>query len=116
MDEGTRQKVEVEHAAGWRFLMFHGQFYTRLLVEQDSKKRIMAFTLKPGSGGIMNNFEGSWLIEGAGTDGKVTTHPPASNDSLMCTCHICAAPRPSERRPQSFRQKVMYHDLLNVIE
>jgi len=29
-----RQRVEVEHAAGWRLMMFRGQFKTRLIVEQ----------------------------------------------------------------------------------
>jgi len=29
-----RQRVEVEHAAGWRLMMFRGQFKTRLMVEQ----------------------------------------------------------------------------------
>ena len=29
-----RQRVEVEHAAGWRLMMFRGQFNTRLIVEQ----------------------------------------------------------------------------------
>ena len=39
VNEGTRQKVEVEHAAGWRFLMFHGSFHTRLIVEQAGAHR-----------------------------------------------------------------------------
>ena len=84
-----RQRVEVEHAAGWRFLMFHGQFKTRLIVEQvcwvvapalllrlalsstsrpdswsqDANARIMTFTLKPGSGGLMRQFEGTWYVK-----------------------------------------------------
>ena len=85
----NRQRVEVEHAAGWRFLMFHGQFKTRLIVEQvlravyttplrdqsslsgaefysvsqDGIARIMTFTLKPGSGGLMRQFEGTWYVK-----------------------------------------------------
>ena len=45
-------------------------FTDSALLLQDSVKRIMAFELKPGYGGIMQDFEGFWLIKGApGPDG-----------------------------------------------
>ena len=33
-----------------------------MILLQDSKARIMTFTLKPGTGGIMRKFEGTWYI------------------------------------------------------
>jgi hypothetical protein len=59
-DDGNYQKVEVEHSSGWRFLMFHGEFHTSCLVEQDRAKGTMLFHLaKPG---IMKKFEGLWRV------------------------------------------------------
>lgn len=50
VNEGSRQKVEVEHEAGWRFLMFHGSFKTRLLVEQVNTKPMKSCALCPVHG------------------------------------------------------------------
>lgn len=62
-ESGGRRRVEVEHEASWRFLMFHGKFHTRLLVEEDDATRTMHFELKPGTGGIMKRFKGAWQVE-----------------------------------------------------
>lgn len=56
-----KQRVEVEHAAGWRFLIFRGLFFTRLFVDQDKRTRIVKFSLaKPG---IMKRFQGVWKVQ-----------------------------------------------------
>lgn len=48
----------------------------RLVVEQDNSRRLMRFTLKPGSGGIMKKFRGEWQID---------THP---EDPGACITHL----------------------------
>ena len=41
-------------------------------LSQDAKARIMTFTLKPGSGGLMRQFEGTWYVkpDPSGSAGK----------------------------------------------
>lgn len=47
----------------------------RLVVEQDRSRRLMRFTLQPGSGGIMKKFRGEWQIDPHPEDpGACITH------------------------------------------
>ncbi|KAL4437978.1 hypothetical protein ABPG77_004199 [Micractinium sp. CCAP 211/92] len=64
-DDGRgRRRVRVAHEASWRFLLLHGTFTTKLLVEEDDRELTMAFQLDPdgGTGGIMRRFHGRWQI------------------------------------------------------
>lgn len=36
-DKHGRQRIELEHEAEWRFLVFGGRFLTRLFVQQDKQ-------------------------------------------------------------------------------
>lgn len=63
-DDGDgRQEIEVAHEASWKFLIFGGTFTTNLVVEQDNQQRLMKFSLKPESGGIMKKFVGWWQVD-----------------------------------------------------
>ncbi|CAD7703504.1 unnamed protein product [Ostreobium quekettii] len=59
-DRWGYQKVEVEQAAGWRFLFLSGVFYTRLFVFQHRHKGIVHFRL--AQPGFMEKFEGNWVV------------------------------------------------------
>lgn len=45
----------------WKFLRFHGEFSTKLLVEQDRHKRTVDFKL--AEPGLMKDFAGLWRVE-----------------------------------------------------
>jgi len=60
-DRWGKQKVEVEQAAGWRFLFLSGVFYTRLFVFQDRNKGTIRFKL--AQPGFMKKFEGQWKVQ-----------------------------------------------------
>ena len=60
-DRWGTQKVEVEQAAGWRFLFLSGVFYTRLFVFQNRHQGTIRFKLaRPG---FMKKFEGEWRVQ-----------------------------------------------------
>lgn len=64
-DDGQgRRRVRVAHEASWRFLLLHGTFTTKLVVEEDDRQLTMDFQLDPegGAGGIMRRFHGRWQI------------------------------------------------------
>ncbi|KAL6562640.1 hypothetical protein OROGR_003647 [Orobanche gracilis] len=62
VDEGSRQVVEVEQAAIWRFLWWSGTISVHVLVDQNRENYTMKFKqIKPG--GFMEKFEGCWKIE-----------------------------------------------------
>ena len=45
----------------WKFLRFHGEFATKLIVEQDRNKRTVDFKL--AEPGLMKDFAGLWRVE-----------------------------------------------------
>ncbi|GMH45603.1 hypothetical protein BSKO_13560 [Bryopsis sp. KO-2023] len=55
------KKVEIEQAAGWRFLLFSGLFFTRLFVSENKRKGTIQFKL--AEQGVMKDFEGLWKIQ-----------------------------------------------------
>ncbi|KAJ8565316.1 hypothetical protein K7X08_007892 [Anisodus acutangulus] len=61
VDEGSRQVVEVEQAAIWRFLWWSGTIYVHVLVDQNREDYTMKF--KQVKTGFMERFEGSWKVE-----------------------------------------------------
>ncbi|XP_010552646.1 PREDICTED: uncharacterized protein LOC104822970 [Tarenaya hassleriana] len=61
VDEGTRQVVEVEQAAIWRFLWWSGTISVHVLVEQNRADHSMKF--KQVKTGFMKRFEGCWRVE-----------------------------------------------------
>jgi hypothetical protein len=64
-DDGRgRRKVKVAHEASWRFLLLHGKFTTKLVVDEDDRNLVMDFQLDPegGASGIMRKFRGRWQI------------------------------------------------------
>ncbi|KAH6809583.1 OBP32pep [Perilla frutescens var. frutescens] len=61
VDEGSRQVVEVEQAAIWRFLWWSGTISVHVLVDQNREDYSMKF--KQIKSGFMEKFEGSWKME-----------------------------------------------------
>eukprot|EP00210_Caulerpa_lentillifera_P007381 g7054.t1 len=59
-DHHGKQRVEVEQAATWRFLIFSGVFLTRLFVKQDRQEGSVEFAL--AKEGFMKDFTGRWEI------------------------------------------------------
>ncbi|KAJ9563765.1 hypothetical protein OSB04_008925 [Centaurea solstitialis] len=61
LDEGSRQVVELEQAAIWRFLWWSGTIAVHVMVDQNREDYSMNFKqVKPG---FMKRFEGSWRVE-----------------------------------------------------
>lgn len=72
LDEGSRQIVELEQAAIWRFLWWSGTISVHVLVDQNRDDYSMKFKqVKPG---FMKRFEGSWKVEPILLDEKLC-HP-----------------------------------------
>ncbi|KAJ3683398.1 hypothetical protein LUZ60_013625 [Juncus effusus] len=61
IDEGSRQVVELEQAASWRFLWWTGTIAVHVFVDQDRSTHTVKF--KQGRTGFMKKFEGCWEIE-----------------------------------------------------
>ncbi|KAM0938125.1 putative START-like domain superfamily protein [Dioscorea sansibarensis] len=61
VDEDTRQVVEVEQAALWRFLWWSGTISVHVYVDQNRRDHTVKF--KQGKSGFMKKFEGCWKIE-----------------------------------------------------
>ncbi|KAJ4805630.1 hypothetical protein LUZ62_018455 [Rhynchospora pubera] len=70
IDEGSRQVVEVEQAAIWRFLWWSGTISVHVFVDQDRKNHTVRF--KQGRTGFMERFEGCWKIEPLYIDNPVS--------------------------------------------
>ncbi|KAH7620620.1 hypothetical protein Ndes2526B_g04544 [Nannochloris sp. 'desiccata'] len=64
--EGHHQLVVVENESDWSFLVIKGALATKLLVEVDSNKGLMHFTLAPDSPSPMRELYGRWTIAPAG--------------------------------------------------
>uniref|UniRef100_A0ACD5Y2R0 Uncharacterized protein n=1 Tax=Avena sativa TaxID=4498 RepID=A0ACD5Y2R0_AVESA len=61
LDEGSRQVVEVEQAAIWKFLWWSGILSVHVFVDQNRINHTVKF--KQGRSGFMKKFEGCWKIE-----------------------------------------------------
>lgn len=61
VDEGSRQVVELEQAAMWRFLWWSGIISVHVLVDQNRDNHTMKF--KQVKTGFMKQFEGCWVVE-----------------------------------------------------
>uniref|UniRef100_A0A7N0ZTN6 DUF220 domain-containing protein n=1 Tax=Kalanchoe fedtschenkoi TaxID=63787 RepID=A0A7N0ZTN6_KALFE len=69
IDEGSRQVVDLEQAAIWRFLWWSGTIAVHVLVDQNRADHSMKF--KQVKAGFMEKFEGSWKVEPLFVDEKV---------------------------------------------
>ncbi|KAI7979137.1 hypothetical protein LOK49_Contig494G00002 [Camellia lanceoleosa] len=72
VDEGSRQVVELEQAALWRFLWWSGTISVHVLVDQNREDHTMKF--KQVKTGFMKRFEGCWKVEPLLVDEKLC-HP-----------------------------------------
>lgn len=61
VDQGSRQVVEVEQAAIWRFLWWSGTISVHVIVDQNREDYSMKF--KQVKTGFMEKFEGCWRVE-----------------------------------------------------
>ncbi|KAG8056442.1 hypothetical protein GUJ93_ZPchr0002g25454 [Zizania palustris] len=84
LDEGSRQIVEVEQAAIWRFLWWSGVLSVHVFVDQNRRNHTVKF--KQGRTGFMKKFEGCWKIEPLFVD-KEACHPldPCTLEDGSCT-------------------------------
>jgi len=76
--EGHHQLVVVENESDWSFLVIKGALKTKLLVEVDSDKGLMHFTLAPNAASPMRELYGRWTIDPAGplqmmSDGTISS-------------------------------------------
>jgi hypothetical protein len=83
--EGHHQLVVVENESDWSFLVIKGALATKLLVEVDSNKGLMHFTLAPDASSPMRELYGRWTVAPAGplqmmSDG--TTRSPCCTVTL----------------------------------
>ncbi|OVA16991.1 Protein of unknown function DUF220 [Macleaya cordata] len=69
LDEGSRQVVEVEQAALWRFLWWSGTIAVHVIVDQNREDYSMKF--KQVKTGFMKRFEGCWRVEPLFVDEKM---------------------------------------------
>lgn len=61
VDEGSRQVVELDQAAMWRFLWWSGTISVHVVVDQNREDYTMKF--KQVKTGFMKRFEGRWKVE-----------------------------------------------------
>ncbi|KAL8269086.1 hypothetical protein R6Q59_002884 [Mikania micrantha] len=85
LDEGSRQIVDLEQAAIWRFLWWSGTISVHVLVDQNREDYSMKFKqIKPG---FMKRFEGSWKVEPILLDEKLCHpfKPKTLSEYMSCT-------------------------------
>ncbi|KAK6931053.1 protein of unknown function DUF220, partial [Dillenia turbinata] len=85
VDEGSRQLVELEQAAWWRFLWWSGTIAVHVLVDQNRENHTMKF--KQLKTGFMKRFEGCWRVEPIFVDEKYCFpfKPKTWDDYCSCT-------------------------------
>lgn len=85
VDEGSRQVVELEQAAMWRFLWWSGTISVHVLVDQNREDHSMKF--KQVKTGFMKRFEGCWRVEPIFVDEKIFLpfKPKSLSDYQSCT-------------------------------
>lgn len=85
VDEGSRQVVEVEQAALWRFLWWSGTIAVHVIVDQNREDYSMKFhQVKTG---FMKRFEGSWSVQPLFVDEQICypVKPKTWADYSHCT-------------------------------
>ncbi|KAM3327684.1 hypothetical protein P3S68_033733 [Capsicum galapagoense] len=85
VDEGSRQVVELDQAAIWRFLWWSGTISVHVLVDQNREDYTMKFTqVKTG---FMERFEGRWKVEPLLVDEHLCHpyRPKTLADYISCT-------------------------------
>ncbi|KAI3763551.1 hypothetical protein L2E82_13476 [Cichorium intybus] len=85
LDEGSRQVVELEQAAIWRFLFWSGTISVHVMVDQNREDYSMKFKqVKPG---FMKRFEGCWRVEPILLDEKLCypCKPKTLSEYMSCT-------------------------------
>ncbi|KAL2559759.1 hypothetical protein Fot_04532 [Forsythia ovata] len=85
VDEGSRQVIEVEQAAIWRFLWLSGTISVHVLVDQNREDYSMKF--KQIKSGFMQRFEGCWKMEPIFIDEELCHpfKPQSLTDYVTCT-------------------------------
>ncbi|KAI7728845.1 hypothetical protein M8C21_023824 [Ambrosia artemisiifolia] len=85
LDEGSRQIVDLEQAAIWRFLWWSGTISVHVLVDQNRDDYSMKF--KQVTAGFMKRFEGSWKVEPILLDEKLCHpfKPKTLSEYMSCT-------------------------------
>lgn len=85
LDEGSRQIVELEQAAIWKFLWWSGILSVHVFVDQDRRNHTVKF--KQGRSGFMKKFEGCWKIEPLFVDKEICHHldPHTLEEYDSCT-------------------------------
>ncbi|XP_076920158.1 uncharacterized protein LOC143581218 [Bidens hawaiensis] len=85
LDEGSRQIVDLEQAAIWRFLWWSGTISVHVLVDQNREDYSMKF--KQVTPGFMKRFEGSWKVEPILLDEKLCHpfKPKTISEYMQCT-------------------------------
>ncbi|CAO2829262.1 unnamed protein product [Amaranthus hypochondriacus] len=85
VDEGSRQVVQVEQAAIWKFLWLSGTISVNVLVEQNRDDHSMRF--KQINPGFMKKFEGCWRVDPVFVDEKICYpfKPKTLSEYRSCT-------------------------------
>lgn len=85
VDEGSRQLVDLEQAAIWRFLWWSGTLSVHVLVDQNREDHTVKF--KQVKTGFMKKFEGCWRVEPVFVDEKICLpfKPKTFSDYESCT-------------------------------
>ncbi|XP_073299811.1 uncharacterized protein [Primulina huaijiensis] len=85
VEEGSRQLLEVEQAALWRFLWWSGTISVHVLVDQNREDHTMKF--KQIKSGFMQRFEGCWKMEPLYVDEDLChpLKPESLKDYISCT-------------------------------
>ncbi|KAI3992008.1 hypothetical protein MKX01_014899 [Papaver californicum] len=85
VDEGSRQVVEVEQAAMWKFLWWSGTIAVHVMVDQNRDDHSMKF--KQVKTGFLERFEGCWKVEPLFVDEKMCfpVKPKTWADYDLCT-------------------------------
>ncbi|XP_074295647.1 uncharacterized protein LOC141623439 isoform X2 [Silene latifolia] len=85
VDEGSRQVVELEQAAIWKFIWWSGTISVHVIVDQNREDHSMRF--KQVNTGFMKKFEGCWRVEPIFVDEKICYpfRPKTLSDYQSCT-------------------------------
>lgn len=84
VDEGSRQVVELEQAAIWRFLWWSGTISVHVLVDQNREDHSMKF--KQVKTGFMKKFEGCWKVDPVFIDEKICSPFKPETWEQYCAC------------------------------
>lgn len=85
VDEGTRQVVDLEQAALWKFLWWSGTIPVHVLVDQNREDHSMRF--KQVKTDYMRKFEGCWKVEPVLLDENMCHpfKPKTAKEYMSCT-------------------------------